>query len=89
MLKLDRLTIQYGALTVARDIDAQFEAGNIYTILGANGAGKSSLLKAMLIPSSLAFMARAAWLILKSMTQAILIMVWIKNRGYSHLSSKT
>ncbi|MGP5118886.1 ABC transporter ATP-binding protein [Psychrobacter alimentarius] len=47
MLKLDRLTIQYGALTVARDIDAQFEAGNIYTILGANGAGKSSLLKAI------------------------------------------
>lgn len=47
MLKLDRLTIQYGSFTVARDIDAQFEAGNIYTILGANGAGKSSLLKAI------------------------------------------
>ena len=47
MLKLDRLTIQYGKYTVARDIDTQFEAGNIYTILGANGAGKSSLLKAI------------------------------------------
>ncbi|MEN6671193.1 ABC transporter ATP-binding protein [Psychrobacter sp. B38] len=47
MLKLDRLMIQYGPLAVAKDIDAQFQAGNIYTILGANGAGKSSLLKAV------------------------------------------
>ncbi|MGP9689545.1 ABC transporter ATP-binding protein [Psychrobacter sp. AOP22-C1-C5] len=47
MLKLDCLNIQYGSLTVAHAIDAQFEAGNIYTILGANGAGKSSLLKAI------------------------------------------
>lgn len=47
MLKLDSLTIQYGSLTVANAVDAQFEAGKIYTILGANGAGKSSLLKAI------------------------------------------
>ncbi|GAA0310068.1 ABC transporter ATP-binding protein [Psychrobacter aestuarii] len=47
MLKLDRLTIQYGDFSVAKAVDAQFEAGNIYTILGVNGAGKSSLLKAV------------------------------------------
>ena len=47
MLKLDRLTIQYGSHTVAHAMDTQFESGNIYTILGANGAGKSSLLKAI------------------------------------------
>lgn len=47
MLKLDRLTIQYGDFSVAKAVDAQFEAGNVYTILGVNGAGKSSLLKAI------------------------------------------
>lgn len=59
MLKLDRITIQYGSLTVARDINAQFEAGNIYTILGANGAGKSSLLKAIF--GELAFFGTIAY----------------------------
>lgn len=47
MLQLDQLTLKRGSLTVAQNINAQFQAGKIYTILGANGAGKSSLLKAI------------------------------------------
>ena len=47
MLELDHLTVQRGSLTVVKAINAQFHAGKIYTLLGANGAGKSSLLKAI------------------------------------------
>lgn len=47
MLELDHLTVQRGSLTVVKAINAQFHSGKIYTLLGANGAGKSSLLKAI------------------------------------------
>lgn len=47
MLELDQLTVKRGALTVAQSINAKFHPGKIYTLLGANGAGKSSLLKAI------------------------------------------
>lgn len=47
MLELDDLTVKRGSLTVAQAINARFHTGKIYTLLGANGAGKSSLLKAI------------------------------------------
>lgn len=47
MLKLNHLTIKRGALTVADCIDLTLQAGRVYTILGTNGVGKSSLLKAI------------------------------------------
>lgn len=47
MLKLNDLTIKRATLTVTQNLNTQFHAGCVYTILGANGVGKSSLLKAI------------------------------------------
>lgn len=47
MLILNHLTIQRGSLTVADNLDLRLQSGKIYTVLGANGVGKSSLLKAI------------------------------------------
>ncbi|WP_109077885.1 ABC transporter ATP-binding protein [Aggregatibacter kilianii] len=45
MLKLTNITIKRGELTVADNINVSFEQGKVYTILGPNGTGKSSMLK--------------------------------------------
>lgn len=45
MLSLKNLTIKRGDLTVANQINLTFEQGKVYTILGPNGTGKSSMLK--------------------------------------------
>ncbi|WP_159991967.1 ABC transporter ATP-binding protein [Pelistega ratti] len=45
MLVLQNLTVRRGDLTVAEHINITFEQGKVYTILGPNGTGKSSLLK--------------------------------------------
>lgn len=47
MLQLENLTVQRGRLTVANQLNLTLEKGKIYTVLGANGVGKSSLLKAI------------------------------------------
>ena len=45
MLKLDRLNFSYGDLKVLWDIDLVVNSGEIVTVVGANGAGKSTTLK--------------------------------------------
>ncbi len=55
MITCSRLTLGYGDRTVLRDFSAQFKAGTISAILGANGCGKSTLLTALagdLLPKS-------------------------------------
>jgi branched-chain amino acid transport system ATP-binding protein len=47
LLELRRLTVRYGALTALRGIDLQVHAGELVTLLGANGAGKSTTLRAI------------------------------------------
>jgi len=44
-LKLERLSVRYGAIEAVRDVSIDVRQGEIVTIIGANGAGKSSLLK--------------------------------------------
>lgn len=44
ILKLDRLTKNYGKLTAVNDLSFTIEKGNIYGILGPNGSGKSTTL---------------------------------------------
>ena len=44
MLELSHLSVARGKRVLLRDIDARFEPGTFTALMGANGAGKSSLL---------------------------------------------
>ncbi|HEX9078771.1 MAG TPA: ABC transporter ATP-binding protein [Desulfuromonadaceae bacterium] len=45
MLTIDKLNFSYGDLKVLWDIDLEVREGEIVTVVGANGAGKSTMLK--------------------------------------------
>ena len=47
LLKLDDVHISYGAIRAVRGISLQVEEGQIVTLIGANGAGKSTTLRAI------------------------------------------
>ena len=47
LLSVENLSVTYGAVQAVRDLDLVIGAGEIVTLLGANGAGKSSTLKAI------------------------------------------
>ena len=54
MLKIVGLNVNYGAIHALHDIDLEVNEGEIVTLIGANGAGKTSILRAIsgLIPIS-------------------------------------
>ena len=45
MLKIEKLNFSYGDLKVLWDVDLEVHEGEIVTVVGANGAGKSTTLK--------------------------------------------
>ncbi len=45
MLRIEKLSFAYGDLRVLWDVDLHVEQGEIVTVVGANGAGKSTTLK--------------------------------------------
>lgn len=45
MLKVENLSFSYGKIQAIRDVSFTLEKGEIMSIVGANGAGKSSLMK--------------------------------------------
>lgn len=45
MLTLEKVNLYYGYIHAVKDLDIKVEKGKIVTILGANGAGKTSILK--------------------------------------------
>ncbi len=47
MLKIKNLNITYGGINAVRDVSFQVEQGSIITLVGANGAGKSSILRSI------------------------------------------
>jgi len=47
MLTIDNLSVYYGRVRAVREVSRQVEEGEIVTLLGANGAGKTSLLNAV------------------------------------------
>ena len=47
MLKVDRLSVEYGAVAAIREVSIEVPKGAIVALVGANGAGKSSLLSAI------------------------------------------
>src|SRR5690554_6195315 len=45
MLSVSNLSVQFGKRVLFDDVNTQFVTGNIYGIIGANGAGKSTFIK--------------------------------------------
>ncbi|MDQ2801045.1 MAG: ABC transporter ATP-binding protein, partial [Armatimonadota bacterium] len=53
MLTLDQIEVSYGAIRALQGVSLEIQAGEIVTLIGANGAGKSTTLRAIsgLIPA--------------------------------------
>jgi iron complex transport system ATP-binding protein len=47
MLEVRNITINYAAKSVVRDVAFQLDSGKIVALLGANGAGKTTILKSL------------------------------------------
>ena len=45
VLQIDNLKVSYGGIEAVRDISFDVKKGEIVTLIGANGAGKSSTLR--------------------------------------------
>ena len=48
LVSVENLSVSYGANTVLRAVDLEIESGEIVTVVGPNGSGKTSLLKAII-----------------------------------------
>jgi branched-chain amino acid transport system ATP-binding protein len=48
VLKVENLRVHYGAINAIKGIDLSVEKGKLVTLIGANGAGKSSTLNAIM-----------------------------------------
>jgi branched-chain amino acid transport system ATP-binding protein len=46
-LQLEKLQVSYGAIAAVKGIDVRVDEGEVVTLIGANGAGKSTTLKAV------------------------------------------
>lgn len=45
MLRIENLSVSYGGIKAVRNVSFRVEKGSICTLIGANGAGKSTILK--------------------------------------------
>jgi branched-chain amino acid transport system ATP-binding protein len=54
LLTIENLAVRYGSVQAVRGIDLRLRAGEVVVIVGANGAGKTSMLNALagLVPST-------------------------------------
>jgi len=47
LLQIDRLAVRYGAIRAVEDVSLSVPAGSIVSLIGSNGAGKTSTLRAV------------------------------------------
>ena len=47
ILRTENLTSSYGDVTVVRDVSIAIRQGDVVAVLGANGAGKSTMVRAI------------------------------------------
>jgi branched-chain amino acid transport system ATP-binding protein len=47
LLELDQVSVNYGAVKAVREVSLHVEHGEVVTLIGANGAGKSTILRAV------------------------------------------
>ncbi|MCP9850191.1 ABC transporter ATP-binding protein [Cyanobium sp. Morenito 9A2] len=47
LLHLERLSVRYGRIAALEEVDLEVRSGELVTLLGSNGAGKSTTLKAI------------------------------------------
>ena len=47
MLELSNVNVYYGGIHALKDVSIKIEEGEVVTLIGANGAGKSTALKAI------------------------------------------
>lgn len=48
LLELEKLNVHYGAIHAVRDVSLSIEEGQVVTLIGANGAGKSSVIRSIM-----------------------------------------
>src|SRR4029079_2330093 len=47
LLSLESISVHYGAICALRDVSIEVNSGEIVTLIGSNGAGKSTTLRAV------------------------------------------
>ena len=47
MITLSNIAVQFGKRVLYKDVNMKFTNGNIYGVIGANGAGKSTFLRVL------------------------------------------
>ena len=54
ILRVDRLEVAYGAVKALRGVSVAVAEGEVVSVIGANGAGKSTMLRTMsgLVPAA-------------------------------------
>lgn len=48
LLEVENLNVHYGAIHAVRDVSLSIEEGQVVTLIGANGAGKSSVIRSIM-----------------------------------------
>ena len=80
MLKVENLSIKYGSIEAVKNVSFEVNEGEVVTLIGANGAGKTSILRTI---SGLVRRLKERFLTLemkftKHLLERLLQKVWLK-----------